>query len=108
MLNGDAHRSCLVVCLTVIPAAAIFAIFLTQSRADLENVNVNVRVAPQAPSNYGVPVVMPPLATMPTPPKHGSSPRGSEPAGQKLAAPGQNSNATPTPTPSPTPPRPFG
>jgi hypothetical protein len=37
----------LVVCLTVIPAVAIFALFLTQSHTDLENANINVRVAPR-------------------------------------------------------------
>jgi hypothetical protein len=37
----------LVVCLTVISAVVIFALFLTQSRTDLENVNINVRVAPR-------------------------------------------------------------
>lgn len=37
----------LIVCLTVIPVVAIFALFLTQSHTDLENVNINVRVAPR-------------------------------------------------------------
>jgi hypothetical protein len=98
----------LVVCLTVVPAVAIFALFLTQSRVDLENVNINVRVAPRAPGNYGAPIIQPPPATMPTPPKPSRSQGAGEPARQTPAAPGQNNNAPPTPTPSPAPPRPPG
>ena len=100
----------LVGCLTVISMLAIFALFVTQSHTDLENVNINVRVEPRAPGNYGGPIVMPPPPTIPTPPKVSRSPRGGEPARQTLAAPGSNANAppTPSPTPSPTPPRPPG
>lgn len=36
-----------VVCLTVIPMVAIFALFVTQNHADLENVNGDVRVEPR-------------------------------------------------------------
>jgi hypothetical protein len=32
---------------------AIFAVFLTQSHADLENVNINVRVAPRENGEWG-------------------------------------------------------
>jgi hypothetical protein len=98
----------LVVCLTVIPAVALLAIFLTESQADLENVNINIRVPPQSPGNYGNLIVQPPPLTMPTPPRAGRSPRGSEPARQTPAAPNVNANAppTPSPTPSPSPPRP--
>ena len=98
----------LVVCLTVIPAVAILALFLTQSHADLENVNINVRVAPREPGNYPQLIQPPPPAALPTPPKAGRSPRVGEPARQTPAAPALNANArpTPSPTPSPTPPRP--
>jgi hypothetical protein len=100
----------LVVCLTVISMVAIFALFITNSHADLENVNINVRVEPRAPGNYGGPIVMPPPTTIPTPPKASRSPRGGEPARQTPAAPGSNANAPPTPSPTPSamPPRPPG
>jgi hypothetical protein len=100
----------LVVCLTVIPAAAIFAIFFTQSRVDFEDVNVNIRTPPSAPRNYGSPIIQsqppPTLAT----PRVSRSPRGGEPARQTPAAPNVNANAPPTPSPtlSPTPPKPPG
>jgi hypothetical protein len=99
----------LVVCLTVVPAAAIFAIFFTQSRVDFEDVNVNIRTPPSAPRNYGSPIIQtttPPV--MPAVPKAGRSPRGGEPIRQRPAAPNINANAppTPSPTPSPTPPKP--
>ena len=98
----------LVVCLTVVPAVAILALFLTQRHAVLENVNVNVRVAPQSPGNYAP--IIPPPAALPTPPKAGRSPRVGEPARQTPAAPALNANGppAPSPTPSPTPPRPPG
>jgi hypothetical protein len=100
----------LVVCLTVIPMLAIITLFVTNSHVDLENVNINVRVEPRAPGNYGGPIVMPPPTTIPTPPKVSRSPRGGEPARQTPAAPSSNANAppTPSPTPSPTPPQPPG
>jgi hypothetical protein len=100
----------LVVCLTVIPAAAILAIFFTRSRVDFEDVNVNIRTPPSAPRNYGSPIIQsqppPTLAT----PRVSRSPRGSDPARQTPAAPNLNANAplTPSPTPSPTPPKPPG
>src|ERR1044071_5745696 len=49
----------LVVCLTVIPAAAILAIFFPRSRLDFdfEDVNVNIRTPPSAPGNYGSPII---------------------------------------------------
>jgi hypothetical protein len=99
----------LVVCLTVVPAVAIFALFLTRSHADLENVNVNVRVAPREPGNYPQLIQQPPPA-LPTPPKPGRSLRAGEPTRQTPAAPALNANAppTPSPTPSPTPPKPPG
>jgi hypothetical protein len=99
----------LVVCLTVIPAAAIFAIFFTQSRVDFEDVNVNIRTPPSAPRNYGSPIIQtPPPPVMPAVPKASRSPRGGEPIRQTPAAPGSNADAPPTlsPTPSPTPPKP--
>jgi hypothetical protein len=89
----------LVVCLTVIPIVAIFALFITQSHADLENVNINVRVAPREPGNYGVPIVQPPLLTLLTPPKAGRSPRVGERARQTPAAPALNANAATNPEP---------
>jgi len=98
----------LVVCLTIIPALAIFALFVTQSHADLENVNVNVRTAPQAPGNYPQLIKAPPPAAMPTPPKANRSPRGGEPARQTPVTPGLNTNTSPTPGPTPSPPRPPG
>jgi hypothetical protein len=98
----------LVVCLTVIPAVAILALFLTQNHADLENVNINVRTAPPAPGNYPQLIKAPPAAAMPTPPKAGRSPRGGEPARQTPVTPGLNTNTSPTPTPTPSPPRPPG
>lgn len=100
----------LVVCLTVIPMVAICALFFTQSRVDLKNVNIDIRAQPGAPANYGGPIVMPPPTTMPAPPKAGRSQRGGEPARQTPAAPGSNANApaTPSPTPSTRPPRPPG
>jgi hypothetical protein len=100
----------LVVCLTVVPAAAIFALFLTNSRADLGNVNVNIRTPPSAPRNYGSPIIQTqPPPTLPTP-RVSRSPRGVEPPRQTPAAPNVNANAppTPSPTPSPTPPKPPG
>lgn len=98
----------LIVCLTVIPALAIFGIFLTQSHADLENVNINIRTAPQAPGNYPQLIKAPPPAPMPTPPKAGRSPRGGEPARQTPVTPGLNTHTSPTPSPTPSPPRPPG
>jgi hypothetical protein len=100
----------LVVCLTVIPAAAIFAIFFTQSRVDFEDVNVNIRTPPSAPANYGSPIIQSQPPIMPTAPKAGRSPRGVERIRQPPAAPNVNANAplTTSPTPSPTPPRPPG
>lgn len=98
----------LVVCLTVIPAVAIFALFLTQRHDDLKNVNINVRVAPREAGNYPQIIPPPPATSLPTPPRAGRSPQGSEPARQTPAAPTMNAKAppTPSPTPSPTPPRP--
>lgn len=105
----------LVVCLTVIPCVAILALYYKQSRAAPEDANVNIRVEPRPPANYGTivmppPVAMPPPVVMPSPPKVSRSPRGGEPARKTPAAPGLNANTrlTPTPTPSPTPPRPPG
>lgn len=93
----------LIVCLTVISMLAIIALFVTQSRTDLENVNINVRVEPRAPGNYGGPIVMPPPTTIPTPPKVSRSPRRGEPARQTPAAPALNANGTPSPSPTPSP-----
>ena len=94
----------LVICLTVIPVVAIFALFLTQSHADLRNVNIDIRAPERAPGNYPQQLIkQPPPATISTPPKAGRSPRGGEPARQTPAAPGLNANAPPTPTP-PVPP----
>jgi hypothetical protein len=98
----------LVVCLTAIPAVAIFALFLTQSHADLENVNINIRTAPQAPGNYPQLIKAPPPPAMPSLPKAGRSPRGGEPARQTSVTPGLNTNTSPTPIPTPSPPRPPG
>jgi hypothetical protein len=97
----------LVVCLTVVPAVAILALFLTHSRADLENVNINVRVAPRELGNYPPLIQQPPAVPLPTPRKASRSPRLGEPGRQTLTAPALNANAplTPSPTPSPTPPR---
>lgn len=94
----------LVVCLTVIPCAAILAIYYQQSRAVLDNVNINIR-GPGPPANYGT--IIPRPTAMP-PPRVGRSPGGDDPTRQTPAAPGFNVNApfTPSPTPSPTPPRP--
>lgn len=97
----------LVVCLTAVPVAAIFAIFLTQSHADLKNVNIDIRAPEQAPGNYPQLIQVPP-AVMPTPPRADRSPRGSGPARQTPAGPSLNANVSPTPTPLPTPPRPPG
>jgi hypothetical protein len=93
----------LIICLTVIPVAAIFAIFFTQSRVDFEDVNVNVRGEPREPGNYNRIIPAPPLPT----PRVSRSPRG-DLSRQTPAASGSNSNAslTGSPTPSPTPPRP--
>lgn len=98
----------LVICLTVIPMLAIIALFVTQSHTDLENVNVNVRTAPQTPGNYQQLIKAPPPAAMPTPPKAGRSPRGGEPARQTPSELGLNANTSPTPSPTPSPPRPPG
>jgi hypothetical protein len=97
----------LIVCLTVIPVAAIFTLFLTESRVDMENVNVNIRVSPQAPSNYGGSIIQPAPPAMPTLPKVSKSQRGGGPTRQTPAAPTTNANTppTPSPTPSPTPPK---
>lgn len=48
------------VCLTVVPAAAIFTLFLMQRHAGLEDVNINVRVAPPESGKY--PQLTSPLA----------------------------------------------
>jgi hypothetical protein len=101
----------LIVCLTVIPMVAICALFFTESHADLENVNINIRSQPGAPGNDVRLIIQQPApAPMPTPPKAGRSQRGGEPTRQTPAAPGSNANAppTPSPTPSPPPPRPPG
>ena len=97
----------LVVCLTVIPILALFALFLTQRHADLKNVNVDITVPSQAPGNYGAPIVQPTVA-MPTPLKAGRSQRGEGAARPMPTAPGLNTNAPlpQSPTPSPTPLRP--
>src|SRR5215207_9720935 len=79
----------LVVCLTVIPMVAICALFFTQSRVDLENVNINIRSQPGAPGNdIRLIIQQPPPAPMPTLPKAGRSQRGGEPALQTPAATG--------------------
>ena len=99
----------LIVCLTVIPMVAICALFFTESHADLENVNINIRSQSQAPGNDVRLIIQPaPPAPMPTLPKAGRSQRGEEPARQTPTAPGLNANGapTPSPTPSPTPPKP--
>jgi hypothetical protein len=98
----------LVVCLPVIPIVAIFALFVTQSHADLENVNINVRVPPREPGNYQQLIQAPPPAALPNPPKAGRGPRGGDSARQTPAAPGLNANAQTTPTPTPMLPRPPG
>jgi hypothetical protein len=98
----------LIICLTVIPMLAIIALFVTQSHADLENVNVNVRTAPQASGNYPQLIKAPPAAPMPTPPKAGRRPRGGEPMRQTPVTPGLNTNTPPTSSPTPSPPRPPG
>jgi hypothetical protein len=100
----------LIVCLTIIPMLAICALFFTQSRVDLENVNINIRAQPGAPGNDVRLIIQPPPATTPIPPKAGRSQRGGEPARQTPAAPAVNADVppTPSPTPSPTPPRPPG
>src|SRR5829696_6328327 len=62
----------LIVCLTVIPMVAICALFFTESHADLENVNINIRSQSQAPGNdVRLIIQQPPPAPMPTPPKVG-------------------------------------
>jgi hypothetical protein len=50
----------LVVCLTVIPMVAICALFFTESHADLENVNINIRSHSQAPGNDVRQIIQPP------------------------------------------------
>jgi hypothetical protein len=97
----------LIVCLTVIPVAAILAIFFTQSRVDFNDVNINMRGEPRAPGNYNHIIPAPPPPTTATP-RVSRSPRGGDPARQTPAAPNVNANAppTPSPTPSPTSPRP--
>lgn len=97
----------LVVCLTVIPVAAILVIFFTQSRVDFEDVNINMRGEPRAPGNYNHIIPAPPPPPIATP-RVSRSPRGGDPARQTPAAPNVNANGppTPSPTPSPTPPRP--
>ena len=99
----------LVVCLTAVPVAAIFALFLTQSHADLKNVNIDVRVPERAPGDYPQ-LIQPPPAGMPAPPKASRGLRGSNTTRQAPAAPALNANAplTPTPTSTPTPLRPPG
>lgn len=42
----------LLVCLAVIPVAAIFALFLTQRHTD-QNANINIRVAPRENGEWG-------------------------------------------------------
>src|SRR5215210_1337905 len=99
----------LIVCLTVIPMVAICALFFSESHADLENVNINIRSQSQAPGNdVRLIIQQQPPAPMPTLSKVGRSQRGGEPTRQTPAAPGVNANAPPTPipTPSPPPPRP--
>jgi hypothetical protein len=99
----------LIVSLAVIPMVAICVLFFTESYADLENVNINIRSQSGAPGNdVRLIIQQPPPAAMPTQPKAGRSPRGGEPARQTPAAPALNANAppSPSPTPSPAPPRP--
>jgi hypothetical protein len=100
----------LIVCLTVFPMVAICALFFTESHADLENVNINIRSQSQAPGNDVRLIIQPPPAPMPTLPKAGRSQRGGEATRPTPAAPGSNVNAPPTPSPTPslTPPRPPG
>jgi hypothetical protein len=100
----------LVICLTVIPILAIFALFFTQRHTSLENVNVEITVPPQTPRNYEAPIIQPPPVAIPAPPKAGRSQRSGEPARQTPAAPSVNANAptTPSRTPSPTPAKPPG
>lgn len=91
----------IIVCLTAVPIAAIFVLFLTQSHADLKNVNIDVRAPERAPGTYPQLIQPPPPAALPTPSKAGRSPRAGAPTRQAPAAPGQNANAPPTPTPTP-------
>jgi len=100
----------LVVCLTVIPYVAPLTLYYKQSRAQPEDVNINIRVAPRAPDIYPQLIQPAPPATPPPPPKVGLSPRVSEPARQTPTALTMNANAplTPSPTPSPAPPKPPG
>lgn len=100
----------LIVCLTVIPMLAICTLFFTQSRVDLENVNINIKAQPGAPGNDVRLIIQPAPATTPILPKTGRSQRGEEPTRQTPTAPDLNANGplTPSPTPSPTPPRPPG
>ena len=94
----------LVVCLTVIPMVAICALFFTESHADLENVNINIRSHSGAPGNdVRLIIKQPPPVPMPTPPKAGRSQRGGEPTRQTPAAPALNANAPPSPSPTPSP-----
>ncbi len=98
----------LVVCLTVIPCAAILTLYYKQSRAQPEDVNINIRVAPRAPDIN--PRLIQPAPPATPPPKVGISPRVGEPARQTPTASTMNANAppTPSPTPAPAPPRPPG
>ncbi len=91
----------LVVCLTVIPCAAILTLYYKQSRAQPEDVNINIRVAPRAPDIN--PRLIQPAPPATPPPKVGISPRAGEPARQTPTAPTKNANAPPTPSPTPSP-----
>jgi hypothetical protein len=96
----------LVVCLTVIPTAAICALYLRLSRAQTEDIkSLNLNIEPRGPVNYGQ-IVVPTPMTVPTPPKLLRSQRGGDGSRQMPATPGLNANPQPTgnPMPSPTPP----
>src|SRR5215210_2400141 len=84
----------LIVCLTVIPMVAICALFFTESHADLENVNINIRSHSEAPGNdVRLIIQQPPPAPMPTPPRVGRIPRAGGPARQTPPPPPLNANA---------------
>ncbi len=92
----------MIVCLTVVPTALLFALYLSNRRDGQPNSNVQI-IVPPASNNYNLPILqpLPPAATpprirqrelvMPTP----RTPRGSNENG--------NSPLTPSPTRSPTP-----
>lgn len=92
----------LIVCLTVVPIALIFTLFLWNQNKGFENININIRSP--TPDSHVYPTIQP-VPRPPAPPRVGKQLGTSEPPRQAPLVPNGNAGGslTPSPTPSPTP-----